>query len=225
MVEVVGRYTGDPGVRAGIKLGLAGCLAVFMSEALLLDDPAWALITTLILMSARYVGSADYGFFNVCLFLVLFLHGYWSERVEGFTFLSMLVILVVQAVVALDPQRGLSFEGIMGVGIGTTPGVLIAALVQRLLWPVLPQFEVRTRIREMLAHCRHILEHGPGATPRWRLSRLALLPESAAWIGVMGRPGCPPGERGKLLEASRSVARLAARLRADALAPLAKPAR
>src|SRR6202022_5095200 len=48
---------GDLRVRYGIKLGLAGLLALFCTQVLRLPHDNWAILTALVLMSARFVGS------------------------------------------------------------------------------------------------------------------------------------------------------------------------
>jgi p-hydroxybenzoic acid efflux pump subunit AaeB len=44
-------------VRHGIKLGLAGLLALFWTQALRLPDANWAILTALVLMNGQYVGA------------------------------------------------------------------------------------------------------------------------------------------------------------------------
>jgi len=48
---------GDLRVRYGIKMGLAGVLALFCTQVLRLPHDNWAILTALVLMSARFVGS------------------------------------------------------------------------------------------------------------------------------------------------------------------------
>jgi hypothetical protein len=48
---------GDLPVRHGIKLGLAGLLALFWAQALRLPDANWAILTALVLMNGQYVGA------------------------------------------------------------------------------------------------------------------------------------------------------------------------
>ena len=48
---------GDLRIRYGIKLGLAGLLALYWAQLLRLEHPSWAILTALVLMGARYVGS------------------------------------------------------------------------------------------------------------------------------------------------------------------------
>ena len=48
---------GDVRVRYGIKLALAGLLALFCTQALRLPDDNWAILTVLVLMSGQFVGA------------------------------------------------------------------------------------------------------------------------------------------------------------------------
>jgi uncharacterized membrane protein YccC len=48
---------GDLRVRYGIKMGLAGLLALFCAQVLRLPHDNWAILTVLVLMSAQFVGS------------------------------------------------------------------------------------------------------------------------------------------------------------------------
>lgn len=48
---------GDLRVRYGIKLGLAGLLALFWAQVLRLPEANWAILTVLVLMNGQYVGA------------------------------------------------------------------------------------------------------------------------------------------------------------------------
>src|SRR6202163_3740631 len=48
---------GDLRVRYGIKIGLAGVLALFCTQVLRLPNDNWAILTVLVMMSAQFVGS------------------------------------------------------------------------------------------------------------------------------------------------------------------------
>src|SRR5271169_1727833 len=48
---------GDLRVRYGIKMGLAGLLALFCAQVLRLPHDNWAILTVLVLMNAQFVGS------------------------------------------------------------------------------------------------------------------------------------------------------------------------
>ena len=46
---------GDLRIRYGIKMGLAGVLALFCTQLLRLPNDNWAILTVLVLMSAQFV--------------------------------------------------------------------------------------------------------------------------------------------------------------------------
>ena len=48
---------GDLRIQSGIKLGLAGLLALYWTQALRLEHSSWAVLTAVVLMGTRYVGS------------------------------------------------------------------------------------------------------------------------------------------------------------------------
>src|SRR3981081_4106508 len=48
---------GDLRIRYGIKMGLAGLLALFCTQGLGLPHYYWSILTVLVLMSAQFVGS------------------------------------------------------------------------------------------------------------------------------------------------------------------------
>jgi uncharacterized membrane protein YccC len=51
---------GDVRVRHGIKMGLAGLLALFCTQVLRLPHDNWGILTVVVLMSARFVGSVAF---------------------------------------------------------------------------------------------------------------------------------------------------------------------
>ena len=57
VLEPVGALLGDPAFRYGLKFGIAGVVAVFISLWARLDKPGWALFTVFVLMTAQYVGA------------------------------------------------------------------------------------------------------------------------------------------------------------------------
>ena len=47
----------DLRVRFGIKMGLAGILALYVTRVLRLPHDNWAILTVLVMMNGRYIGS------------------------------------------------------------------------------------------------------------------------------------------------------------------------
>ena len=56
-IEAVRKFLAAGDIRYGIKFGLAGMLAVFLSLVVRLQEPTWALFTVYVLMIAQYVGA------------------------------------------------------------------------------------------------------------------------------------------------------------------------
>ena len=110
-------------------------------------------------------------------------------------------LLATVGTLGLNAQQPVTFQSIMDVYFGIILGLTLSALVQRLLWPVLPQWQMRDRVLELLRICGIILESPPDQRPRWLHQRLALIPgEALNWIAVMNKSDCPPDEPQRLRE-------------------------
>jgi uncharacterized membrane protein YccC len=156
---------------------------------------------------------SDYLIFNMLLFVVLFLFGYLTQAVQGVTFGMQITLLATVGALGLNAQQPVTFQSIMGVYFGIVLGMMLSGLVQRLLWPVLPQWEIRDRVLELLRLCKMILQLPPDQRPLWLHRRLTLLPgEAMNWISVMNKPDCPPDEPQRLREYIQSLRRAAGHL-------------
>ncbi len=156
---------------------------------------------------------SDYLIFNMLLFVVLFLFGYLTQAIPGVTYGMQFTLLATVGAMGLNAQQPVTFQSIMGVYFGIVLGLTLSALVQRLLWPVLPQWEIRDRVLELLRLCRVILQFPPDQRPLWLHQRLALLPgEALNWIAVMDKPDCPPDEPRRLREYLQTLRRAAGHL-------------
>ena len=156
---------------------------------------------------------SDYLVLNLLLFVAMFLFGYLSQTIPGVNFGMQVALLAIVGTVGLNAQRPVTFESISGVYIGILSGMLLSSLVQRLFWPVLPQWEIRDRILELLRLCRLLLEFPPDQRPLWLHQRLALIPgEAMKWIAVMNKPDCPEDEAPRLREYLRTLRRAAGHL-------------
>ena len=137
---------------------------------------------------------SSYLIFNLLLFVTLFLFGYLTQAIPGVTYTMQIVLLATVGAVGLNAQEPVTFQSISGVYFGVVLGIILSALVQRLLWPVLPQWQVRDRVIELLRLCRSILQFSPEQRPHWLHQRLALIPgEATNWIAVMDKWDCPEG--------------------------------
>ena len=156
---------------------------------------------------------SDYLVMNLMLFVAMFLFGYLGQATPGVTFTMQIALLGVVGTVGLNAQRPVTFQSIIGIYLGVVTGLLLSSLVQRLLWPVLPQWQIRDRILELLRLCRMILDLPPEQRPLWIHQRLALIPgEAQGWIAVMNRPDCPPDEPPRLREYVKTLRRAAGHL-------------
>jgi p-hydroxybenzoic acid efflux pump subunit AaeB len=174
-------------------------------------------ILYVLLMLILAPALSDYLILNMLLFVVMFLFGYLSQAIPGVTFGMQITLLGAVGTIGLNAQVPVTFQSIMGVYFGIVAGLILSALVQRLLWPVLPQWEIRDRILELLRLCRMILEHPPDQRPLWIHQRLALIPgEALGWIAVMNKPDCPPDEPPRLREYVKTLRRAAGHLLSSA---------
>jgi uncharacterized membrane protein YccC len=156
---------------------------------------------------------SDYLILSMLLFVVMFLFGYLSQAVPGVTFGMRIALLTTVGTIGLNAQQPVTFQSIMGIYFGVVTGLILSALVQRLLWPVLPQLEIRDRVLELLRLSRMILQLPPDQRPLWLRHRLALIPgEALNWIAVMNKSDCPPDEPPRLREYVQTLRRAAGHL-------------
>ncbi|MGA7213366.1 MAG: FUSC family protein [Terrimicrobiaceae bacterium] len=156
---------------------------------------------------------SEYLILNMLLFVAMFLFGYLTHAIPGITFGGQITLLATVGTVGLNAQQPVTFQAIMGVYFGIVLGLTLSALVQRFLWPVLPQWEIRDRVLELLRLCGMILQFPPEQRPLWLHQRLALIPgEAMRWIGVMNKPDCPPDEPPRLREYIQTLRRAAGHL-------------
>src|SRR5580704_11515045 len=91
---------GDLRVRYGIKIGLAGVLALFGTQVLRLPNDNWAILTVLVMMSAQFVGSIAFkGIMRVTGTIAGALVGIWL--VGDYTSTPAIFLPVLFLVVAL----------------------------------------------------------------------------------------------------------------------------
>ena len=95
---------GNLRVRYGIKVGLAGLLALYCAEVLRLERPNWAVLTVLVMMNSHYVGSITLkAILRVVGTIVGALLGVWL--VGDFTSTPAIFLTVVFFVVAFSSYK------------------------------------------------------------------------------------------------------------------------
>ena len=163
-------------------------------------------VLSLILIAARPMLSS-YAVMNAVLFAWLFVWGYLSFKTRGMTIPMQLGMLVIVGILGLNGQQPISFQAIVEFFFGLVLALVLSALFQRLLWPSLPQWEIRDRFVEAVGICRRMLARE--ALPLWVKTRLALIPgEVDARLEHLDPPICPAGEPDKLKVLMLSIAGL-----------------
>jgi uncharacterized membrane protein YccC len=163
--------------------------------------------TALLFVITPYL--SDYFVMNMFLIVGLFWLGFSIARQGGISLYAQVGMLFFVGTISLSPDRPVSFQPIIGVYFGVVLALIFSSIVQRFLWPILPQREICNLFAEYFACCRAMLGK-PGEEEATRLqARMALIPpEAAAWINVTTTPEYPEGEDRKLLDLLHSAQRL-----------------
>lgn len=164
-----------------------------------------------ILLSATSPLLSSYAVMNTLIFSYLFVWGFLSYRVRGMTVPMQASMLILVGILGLNGQRPVDFQAISGIFFGLVLGLVLSSLFQRLLWPSLPQWEIRDRLLETLEICRKFLAREP--LPLWTRTRLALIPsEVMARLPHLSPPICPDGEVPALAALMRILVRIGGNL-------------
>ncbi len=142
---------------------------------------------------------ASYAVLNTLLAVWLFLLGYWMHDRGGVTVPVQVSCLLLISVLSLNAQDPVPFQKIAGTFFGLLNGLLLAAVVQRLLWPVLPQRQLQQSVVSTLRTVASCLHEGFDRLPLWQRTRLGLMPSQArAYIRAMQGQTLPPEQSGQL---------------------------
>ncbi len=151
----------------------------------------------------------EYLWMNVFLAAGLFALGFTIARDGGIGLYTQCGMLFFIGGIGLDPQKAVTFPQIVNVYFGVVIALVLSAIVQRLLWPLLPQREICSLFAEFFACCRQLVEPAGKNFAAFPEERIALIPpELAAWVRVATTPEYPAGEREKLLALLQSAERL-----------------
>jgi fusaric acid resistance family protein len=161
------------GGRVSLRAGTSGDQRVFqrLAFATALYTLAFALLVFLTPV------LANYGVMNATLFLILFLYGFFSARILGLNYGMNLALLGASIFVALNPQVPVSTKTIYSSFLGLLTGLAIAAVISRVIWPVLPQRILRDDLLELIAGLKTILSSG--AVSEKTQTRLTVIPVEA----------------------------------------------
>lgn len=165
------------------------------------------LVLSLILLAARPMFSS-YAVMNTVIFVWLFVWGYLSFTTRGITIPMQMGMLSIVGILGLNGQEPISFQAVVGFFFGIALALLLASVIQRLLWPSLPQWEIRDRLKELATLSQHILRLGAEHVPLWQRTRLALVPgEVAVRLPHLDDPVHHPGEAQKIAQILRHLTR------------------
>jgi uncharacterized membrane protein YccC len=152
---------------------------------------------------------ADYFVMNIFLFIGLFLLGFTIARQGGVSFYTQAGMLFFVGTISMNPQMPVGFQAIVDNYFGVVLALVLSSIVQRLLWPLLPQREICHLFAEYFACCRKLLGTVSPAEFGHLQDRLALIPpEIASWIRVTSTPEYPKGETQKLTDLLHTTQRL-----------------
>jgi hypothetical protein len=132
-------------------------------------------------------------------------------RVPGIKFWMEFAFLTTSAVVAINPQEPIASQSIIDTFIGIMFGMFIAAVVGRLLWPVLPQRILRESLLTLFTQVKALL----GGDPHQEKIRtqLAVLPvEALGALRQIRLTGCSEEEKLKVTALIRGLQVLVARI-------------
>jgi hypothetical protein len=193
--------------RPFLRLGGTGDLRAFQTTL----HGSLILATCAVLLILTTPFCANYAVTNLLLFLVLFAVGFLTVRIPGINFWMEVAFLTISAFVALNPQEPVSSQTIIDTFIGIMFGMLIAAVVGRLLWPVLPQRILRDSLLALLIQIKALLSGDPH---REKIqTQLAMLPVEALQVARQIRiAGCSEEEKVKMTALVRALQVLVARI-------------
>ena len=122
-----------------IPFGRPGHLRSFQN---LLQTALYGFLIVLVMLVLTPFLS-NYWFMNLILFCVLFAHGYFAAKTPGLAFWMLGTLFLVSALVALNAQKPVPFATVMDSYLAVMIGLTIGVAIARVLWPRLPQNELK----------------------------------------------------------------------------------
>jgi uncharacterized membrane protein YccC len=133
---------------------------------------------------------SNYWFMNLILFCVLFAHGYFVSKTSGLAFWILGTIFLVSVLVSLNTQKPVPFADVVGSCLGVMTGFAVGVAVARLLWPRLPQNELKAATVRFCDAAKLVLADHPAGSINHVNSTLSALPldiaRTTAVLGVNG---------------------------------------
>jgi uncharacterized membrane protein YccC len=186
--------------RSFFRLGGTGDLRAFQTA--LRGSLILAVCAALLILMAPFLVS--YAAMNLALFLLLFTAGFLTARIAGMTFWMEFAFLTISQSVALNPQNPVPSQTIIDAFVGMMCGMWIAAVLSRLLWPVLPQRLLRDNLLELFAQIKALLNGDPHRE-KIQLQVAILSLEALQSTRQIRIAGCSEEERAKLAALVRAL--------------------
>src|SRR6516162_404405 len=153
---------------------------------------------------------ASYLVINLTLFVGLFIFGFMTARIPGFSFWSIVAILSTSVFVGLNAQEPVASSTIIDSVLGLMTGMAIATVIGRVIWPLLPQRLLRDDLLEFFGQLKAL--SNPELEMKKIQTRLALLPIEALQAAKRIRlPGFTGEQEGQFELLIRALSALAAR--------------
>ena len=130
---------------------------------------------------------SNYWFMNLILFCVLFAHGYFASKTAGLAFWMLGTIFLVSILVGLNAQKPVPFTDIVESCLGVMTGFTVGVTIARLLWPRLPQKELKAATARFCDAAKLVLAENPTLSMSSINSSLSALPmDIARTTAVLG---------------------------------------
>jgi p-hydroxybenzoic acid efflux pump subunit AaeB len=153
---------------------------------------------------------ASYLVMNLTLFVALFVFGFMTARIPGFSFWAIVTILSTSVFVGLNAQVPVESSTIIDSVLGLITGMAIATVIGRLIWPLLPQRLLRDDLVDFFGQLKGL--SNPKLPMKKIQTRLALLPIEALQAAKGIRlPGFTGEEQRQFELLIRALSGLAAR--------------
>jgi uncharacterized membrane protein YccC len=130
--------------RAFFRAGGTGDLRAF--QTLFCACLILSVYTALLILITPFM--ANYLVMNLTLFVGLFIFGFMTARIPGFSFWSIVAILSTSVFVGLNAQEPVASSTIIDSVLGLIAGMAIATVIGRMIWPLLPQRLLRDVVEE-----------------------------------------------------------------------------
>jgi uncharacterized membrane protein YccC len=164
-------------------------------------------IPTVALLHVSTPALASYSVMNLSLFSILFALGFFTARLPGLTFWSQVIILGISTFVGLNPQQYVPSLTIIETFLGLLTGMVIAAVVGRLIWPVLPQKLLKDDLANFFKQLKALLNRDPH--PEKIRAQLAILPveaqQAARLIKIKGYSAAEREKINRLIRAMQAL--------------------